>query len=465
MKRSAESVAEEEANIQTLCDACKKQTLTEVVAAYQKVGTPNVLGKHSFDDRPGHRQTPLMFACMNSNYKEAKAIVLFLLAQGASVTAIDDDGDTVLHFAALHSSLEVVRLLVDEWRHPVDPRAKDGTTPLRNVVNRNNQQEAVKIARFLVSKGADLCATTTDGYMTSLASACRSNVSFKMVEALSPKNHPCINQVDDRGITPLMECAENSYHGTRSLTHLIVMGADPLVETSSGKNFLAVAYNYNAALLKCAALYASALQISNLAVYWLPGDDCSDVLGVFRAAQNIHGKKQSKKLFRFAVEQKQSTRHVWAILRAGPPCLDGTENDYFRVLREKGASHAIWREVAQIAASGMHPITGDTLLHNAVRTKDLSTVKYLLATQPMLCPFFRNMANETPIDLARKLHFHEAVQVLAAYSAWRPAVTDWYGPFFRMRARTFLLVCKRLRVFPKDVVLLILGWVAADEEV
>jgi hypothetical protein len=166
-----------------------------------------------------------------------------------------------------------------------------------------------------------------------------------------------------------------------------------------------------------------------------------------------------------AVETRKSPKQLWAILRARLPCFDGSEDDYYRVLHEKGAPLVIWREVAQLAAAGMHPVTGDTLLHNAVRSKDLATLIYMLANQPKICPFYRNIANETPMDLARTLQFPEAVKALAKYSAWKPERTDWYGPYFRMRAHTFLLVCKRLRVFPKDVVFLILERVASVEEV
>lgn len=463
MKRSAEEIRTENKNIEFLLKACYTSTVVVVDVALQKVGTPNVVATKEL-------VTPLIFACSNPNWTAAKAIVSFLLAHGASVHQTDHEGNTALHYAVSRSSCEVVQILVDEGHHPIDPRGKDDRTPLRAVVLRSDQKEAVKIARLLVARGADLCDKVRG--WTPLMIACNTGVSMEMVVALSPKNHPCINYCkedasDNKKWSALLCAASNPYHGTQSFPHLMDMGADPLV-LSSGNTATIVnaAYNCNGYMMKCVGLYLNADQITTLSTYVLPGRHCADVLGVIRAARHIHGKSQRKHAFSLAVATKIPKEHLWALLRAGPPCFDGSEDDYFRVLREKGAPHVVWREVNQLAAAGMHPITGDTLLHNAVRTKDLSTVIFMLTTQKP-CPFFCNASNETPMSLAQTLRWAEAVDALVEYSAWRPTPMhmDWYGPFFRMRARTFLLVCKRLRVFPKDVIFLILGRVAAMEEV
>jgi ankyrin repeat protein len=468
MKRTIESIEAEEDNVQALCVACRTKTLQDVVAAFKKIGTPNVVGKYDCRrHRCTHLRTPLMFACYNRNWDEAKSIVSFLLERGATTNgATDDKGSSVLHCATSHSNFEVVRLLVINGQHAIDPVDTEGRTPLRCAVLRKEQAEAVKIARFLVDQGSDLCLIF-NGY-TMLGMACSAGVSMEMVAALSPKDHPCINQVyDDEGETALLAAAGNPYHGTQSFPHLIAMGADPSVVSKQGTNVLMVAYQQNASLLKCVGLYANADQIERLRICWLPRSDCPDTLGVLRAAQDIHGTKQRKQWFRFCFETKKSAQQIWAFLRIMTPCFDDSKDDYYRVLRERGAPPIVWSEVALQAAAGIHPISGDSLLHNAIRSNDLATVKYLL-TKRRICPFFRNAKNETPMHVALELRLSpEWIQTLNDYSAWKPTLMhmEWYGPFFRMRARTFLLVCKRLRVFPKDVIFLILERVASIEEV
>jgi hypothetical protein len=113
-----------------------------------------------------------------------------------------------------------------------------------------------------------------------------------------------------------------------------------------------------------------------------------------------------------------------------------------------------------------HPLTGDTMLHVAARTNNAVLMRACFDSHqnPLLRNRYLLLAVESATDAAMRAELHR-------YSLWRPTelVTRWFGPYFRGRARAWLLVCARwsrdgTRNVARDVQLLIVRFVAAAEE-
>ena len=77
--------------------------------------------------------------------------VTFLLAKGADVNKLDDQGYTPLHTAVRNRNSDLVALLLEHGADPNLPDS-DGATPLVHAINRNH----VPSVEALLAKGADI---------------------------------------------------------------------------------------------------------------------------------------------------------------------------------------------------------------------------------------------------------------------------------------------------------------------
>ena len=108
----------------------------------------------------GH--TPLHWAVVHSSLD----VMQYLVSQGADVNAKDYGGATPLHFAtAAHCSLYVIQYLVLQG---ADLNMKDdrGRTPLHEAADRQswrNRETVVGVLKYLISQGADVHAKDKDG--------------------------------------------------------------------------------------------------------------------------------------------------------------------------------------------------------------------------------------------------------------------------------------------------------------
>lgn len=85
-----------------------------------------------------------------------------LLADGADVNAVDEEGFTPLLFAAADDSVDVVRLLLEAGAN-VNAANSGGETPLFKATM-NTSSGALTIAKLLLEHGADPHAPTSDGF-------------------------------------------------------------------------------------------------------------------------------------------------------------------------------------------------------------------------------------------------------------------------------------------------------------
>lgn len=438
---------------------CKSGTFKAMCEFTDLVQNPNIV-------HGPWMMTPLMNACMNPNWKEAEQMVVLLLDMGALYNVYAKDGATPLHFAAFYSSANVVSILLKAG-HYVDYKTNDkGSTALLLAAGRRDT-EGTKIAKMLLENKASMDESDT------LIHACLQS-SLEMVQVLLPIKHPCVNVADERGYTPLIAACDNRYDGHRIIPYLIKMGADVSLKHKNGANALEMACINNATNVKILLPFLpNRGESASKGIVFLytraikrPNKYHPDILGVMHEL----GYSVPSHVFAQCVRKKASLDFIWAITRLTPPLLDGSQNDWYTVLRESAPNNArLWNLVTAATSGGRHPITGDTALHAGVRTGDANTVGTILSRLPN--PFFRNVAGETPLDVARALpaseHKNQIVAALSYYSRWRPSHihTDWYGPFFRVRAKTFLLVNQRLKLVPKDLVWIIIRCVANTEYV
>lgn len=101
------------------------------------------------NQKDGDGDTPLM----NASDAGCLASVKVLLARGASVNAVSDDGYTALHLVAQYcdeTSTDIAKLLIEKGALK-DESAQDGWTPLMKAQASGN----VQLQALLIEKGAD----------------------------------------------------------------------------------------------------------------------------------------------------------------------------------------------------------------------------------------------------------------------------------------------------------------------
>ena len=84
--------------------------------------------------------TPLHLACVAEN----NAVVQLLVDNGTNITAVNIKGETSLHTAAQHKSVEIIKLLLNKGDNTlIELKDHCGCTPLHHAAE-NNQSEIIK---------------------------------------------------------------------------------------------------------------------------------------------------------------------------------------------------------------------------------------------------------------------------------------------------------------------------------
>jgi hypothetical protein len=103
---------------------------------------------------------------------------------------------------------------------------------------------------------------------------------------------------------------------------------------------------------------------------------------------------------------------------------------------------------------------GGTLLHVVCRHNDLEAAQMIIHRKAVN-PYLRNRWGFTAYDCvgARNIEMQRLVH---QYRMFKPTLqyAEWLGPYFVEKAYTLLLVNHRLQLFPKDILIYILGWIA-----
>jgi hypothetical protein len=425
--------------------------LEEVIAALDAGADQNAI-----DSKGG---SALLKACKREDWVVAETIVKELLRRGARTTLIDETGWTALHWAAKYSSCAVAELVANKTG--INQLSLKGSTPLIICCSHRFDDEGVAIARMLVDRGANIEHKNIHG-ITALSYACKAS-SAAMVELLLARKAN-VNASDNTGRTPLMLACNNCMAGEAIIPMLIKAGADPLKKDNDGDTSLYYAFAHGGvAIMRAISPYVAANgQLQNT----LPATTCPDPLGSMREAVRYGFNINRKDRLRRQVDAGESAEYCWAMSRVSPLCFDLSDNDIFNVMADS-EDPTLWSLIVCDLSGQHHPMTGDTLLHVAVRSNKMYAVDSLMKLQ--VNPFWRNLDGLRPIDLAQDKEMFARLQ---SYSTFRPTRfhAAWFGPYFLQRAVAFLLVVLRwktkdVRIMPKDVVLEIIKRVASLEYV
>ncbi|XP_059488485.1 uncharacterized protein LOC132204174 isoform X2 [Neocloeon triangulifer] len=98
--------------------------------------------------------TPLILAAKNSSTK----IIQILVENNANLSAVDKDGDDALHLASINGKLDNVQYLLGLNGFSVGKKGKNGKTALHWAAQKGH----IAVAKFLLSKGADVNALNND---------------------------------------------------------------------------------------------------------------------------------------------------------------------------------------------------------------------------------------------------------------------------------------------------------------
>lgn len=425
-------------------------TLDELLAALRAGADP--------DSRTEYNRTKLMDAC----YRDDITMARELLAAGAQPDARDADGVTVIHFAAMGGSAELMALLIATGV-PVDQRlmGHNGESALFHAVVRNDP-EAVGVAQCLLDAGADPNAARIQRTAHSATGTVFVHCAFKgttaMLELLLRygANPRTINA--GTGMTPLLVACANHIYGAEMIPILTAAGA---LDTCCAQGLSLVQHAYangNASIM------AAARRIVG------PGDvarykpSSVDPVGVVR---EYHYPDRTQRYYHniLPCAGQGDHRAKWASLRiaSGPVCDEGTPaRDTFALIAKSNDPH-LWKLCANEMCSFQNWQTGNTLLHEAVGINSIAGVR-AICKQVTVNPLLRNKHDATALDLCTDATMRAE---LVQYMAWRPLKewARWYGPYVTMWQYYFLLVCQRWRCpIDRNVRIIIMRYIADPEQ-
>ena len=162
-----------------------------------------------------------------------------LLRAGADINFKDEDGNTLLHYAAASSHPEIVKFFIEQG---LDLEAKRnlGATPLCVAAK---ESDSPAVLKTLIDAGADINARSHYGE-TLLITAAGFNENPKISRFLLQKGLK-LEDRDDDGFTPFLNAARWQSN-LDVLDLLLEVGADLNAVTNSGDNaFHLAAYNEN----------------------------------------------------------------------------------------------------------------------------------------------------------------------------------------------------------------------------
>jgi ankyrin repeat protein len=461
IERNKQKVVDEEEQQELnedFLDACYEEPLDEVKRLVE--GGADLLYCDAYEGKNG-----LHLACQNKDFEAAEEIVKFLIKKcKALLEMVDDEQWSVLHHAAENSCAKICEILIENG---CDVNAKTvlSSTPLTVCCCRADE-EALKVAKLLIERGANVAKRDEDG-VSALYWACyRGNVD--LVQYLIDTKAD-VNAQDHRGQTPLMASVQNPLYGERIIPILVEAGAD--LTMTSERALKAVNYAFvfgGGKMLKALAPFVPKKYMDFQGR--LPATNNADPIGSMTEGLQFGYSPEAGDFYRATKENVSSSpSFCWAMLRNGLFDI----RVIFLALSALG-DVVLWRysttELLQRGA-GWSIDSGETILHVVVKCKKLSPEDKIEIVQHLLSfdinPLVLDGKNKrSAIEYCRKEE-KEVYDILANYQKWKPQrkVMDWYGKRCRERLKTFLLVDKRLRLgLPRDLRHLILEYVAEKEE-
>jgi ankyrin repeat protein len=372
---------------------------------------------------------------------------------------------SVLHSAARCSSAKICKILIDNGCDVSGTTTRRLLTPLILCCYRADE-EALKVAKLLIERGADLDEKENFGN-TALHLACcfgRDDMVQLLIDSKA-----VVNVQNSDGETPLMWAADNSLFGEKIIPILMQAGANVTLKDIDGSSAFIRAYKYSGGkMLKAFAPFVPEGCNDLVKRFRVPVDQCPDPIGSMTEGLRI-GYNPETDDFDYAITYMGAAPSIcWAMLRNGEFDI----SKIFEALSES-CNTDLWRySVTELWQRGqaLDASTGETILHLALNSvlwpeDKIEIVQHIMSFK--INPLVLDNGNKRAIEYCMKEE-KQLRQLLAHYQQWKPKkkVMNWYGPYCRGRLRAFLLVEKRLKLgFPRDLKNLILSYVAEREYV
>lgn len=154
------------------------------------------------------------------------------------------DEETPLMFAVMDANFEVTKKLIEEWGADVNAKNNENKTALYFCARCADEDDGLKMAEYLVEKGADVEINELDGTLMHIAAL---KDLVKLLEFF--KRHGLdVNSVNNEGETPLMLAAQNK--AVHAVCFLIESGAK--INAKNNRGWTAIFYPfYNAGSSFC----------------------------------------------------------------------------------------------------------------------------------------------------------------------------------------------------------------------
>ena len=343
-----------------------------------------------------HGETPL-FSAVKGNSTDCISI---LADNGADINARDKSGNTLLHAAVRWdsptSSRKAVARTLIALGVEVDAQNLSGKTALSEAC----QSGKGDMALLLLENGADINATDVSG-RTILADSVQSNKKEMVRMLLSKGANPNIQ--DSLG--------RNAYHEAARLKNLeiitLIRGANsnPLARDRDGNTPFSIALSTNDETLIKTVVGSDTTIVDtdgntpiHIAVERkVPARTLTMLLNMGYPASQRNGDGVTA-LYKAAVT-KQVTLAELLLERGADPYIATTDNDCALSVALKTKNFELLDAIVKYTGN-KGDLQGDGILHYAARFGDNATVTHLLALG--LDKKTRNIANETPADMAKR---------------------------------------------------------------
>jgi ankyrin repeat protein len=447
-EKKAVEIDEEERKQKELDDAllaaCCKGSLDDVKKALANGGSINSVDKIG--------KNGLSLACEREDWSVAAQIVKFLLSKRFSAAMADNDGANAAHYAAKYSSAKLMKLLLETNVSLVHSKLyEENWTPLCLLCSNRFDDEAVRVASLLLDHGANIeqvCGKRDD---TPLLLACK-NGRADLVSLLLEQGAN-VHAMRKRKTALHLAC-ENGAFGKEIIPLLVEAGAH-VDDVDVLSLAISKGYDFGKAVMVCFAR-------TDKPKVWA---SMSDPIGAMTLHRELGKEMPSSK---FARNVDEAPEWAWACLRSGALLLDESSDDAFNAL-ESCEKVKLWIWASREPGFQQHPTTGETVLHLLARSDALTTEQKLEVLAELKKdfrnPLIPNFENQRAVDLTSDPLL---MAELLKYMEFRAEkmVMRWYGPLFRQRVFTMLLVLKRLNVAAnKDIRKLLAKYMSEVEHI
>ncbi|XP_021020967.1 ankyrin repeat domain-containing protein 53 [Mus caroli] len=116
---------------------------------------------------------------------------------------VDDKGFTAIHFAAQKCQLSCLKVLIEDYKYPVDLPTNKGQTPLHLVIHKNNKSDILPCIDYLLKKGAAINSQTCNGSTPLHLASCNGLLGCVKLLVQSGAN---VHARDATGFKPIDYC-------------------------------------------------------------------------------------------------------------------------------------------------------------------------------------------------------------------------------------------------------------------